>query len=382
MPHHGIFVERRVLELRARTGWTFEVVAPVPWFPLTGARWGQYAEFARVPDCEERAGIRVHHPRFIAIPGVSWRVAHWMIYLAARKVATRLHAEGEGFDLIDAHFAFPDGVAATLIGRRLDLPVVITARGSDINDSPNYRVPRAALRAALGRAACRVAVSEPLAKGMLELTGGSSETVCVLSNGVDRNLFRPYDRAAAKERLGLEGAAVLSVGNLRTLKGHHLLIEAISGLDGVTLLIAGGGSEREPLQALASDLGVSERVRFLGVVEQTALPALYAAADVFALASSSEGCPNVVLEAMACGVPIVATPVGAIPQMVPEAGRRYLVHERTADAFRERIAAALADSPSPEVYLARAAEFSWDTVCDELARQMRLIAGRSNSVGA
>ncbi|MGE0486813.1 MAG: glycosyltransferase [Gammaproteobacteria bacterium] len=372
-PHHGIFIERRVLELRRRSGWTFEVVAPVPWFPLRGERFGLYGRYARVPAVDERHGITVHHPRYLVIPRFGWRIAPLFLLLGAWGVMRRL-VRARRFDLVDAHFAFPDGVAAVAAGRLLGLPVVVTARGSDINDSPRYLLPRLQLRAALGRAAARVAVAQPLARAMAELLGTSADSVPVVANGVDLDAFRPCDREAARARFGLSGQVVLAVGNLRRLKGQHLLIEALADMPGVTLVLAGGGEERAALEALATRLGVSARVRFLGVVAAADLPELYSAADVFALASSSEGCPNVILEAMACGVPIVATAVGAIPDMLPPEGLRLLVTERTAAALRTALVTALDDPPRREHYLSRAATSGWDAACAALMQTFETVA--------
>ncbi len=368
-PNHGIFVENRVRELRRHTGWHFRVVAPVPWFPFRGARWGAWSQFARVPRVEERDGIVVHHPRYLVIPALSWRVAPLFIALAAYGLLRRLHQESP-VELVDAHFLFPDGAAAVMLARRLGVPVFMTARGSDVNDSPRHRLPRLFLRRALRRATRTLAVSRELGRKLTALEPVIGE-VPVAMNGVDTKRFRPMDKARSRARYGLAGKVVLSVASLRRLKGHDLLIRAIRGLDGFTLVIAGEGAERGQLEVLARQEGVADRVRFLGAVPNAELPELYSAADVFALASESEGCPNVILEAMACGLPIVATPVGAIPELVPESGRALLVPTRTAEAFQTCLASALAGEQGADASLDRAAELGWPEVSGLLARLMQ-----------
>jgi teichuronic acid biosynthesis glycosyltransferase TuaC len=355
-PQHGIFIENRVRELRKRTGWKFEVVAPVPWWPRSLAGNRRYGVFAKVPKEETRDGLRVHHPRFPMVPGISWRVAPWLIFWATLPLLRRL--KESGFDIIDAHFLFPDGVAAVMLGRKLECPVTMTARGSDINDSPRFLLPRLLLKWAIRRADKTMAVSEGLADGVRNLVGEVTE-VPVVPNGVDASVFFPRDRERSRQQLGIEGPTILTVGSLRKLKGHHLLINALVELPRVTLLICGAGEERGALEALAARLGVAHRTRFLGPLSNFQLPEYYSACDVFVLASEMEGCPNVVLEALACGSRVVASAVGAIPEMLGSEGLENLVYERTPRAFAEKIRAALGDSKEEEISRNDDSRFNW-----------------------
>lgn len=363
-PHHGLFVEKRLLELTRRYPYEVRVVAPVPWVPrlLRGTR---YAAVAKIPRREVRSGIEVCHPRYLVVPQLTWRIAPLMLVLGALQTVRRLRRRGFDFDVIDAHFVFPDGVAGTMIGRLIGAPVCITARGSDINESPRFLLPRWLIRWALSQASSVIAVSEEIATKIR----GLSETplsVHVLPNGVDRSLFYPRPERAVRDRLGLDGAIVLTVGNLRELKGHDILIRAVAALSDVSLIIIGTGNEETNLKRLIAQLGVADRVRLLGAVDNGDLPGYYNAADVFALASSSEGCPNVVLEAIACGVPVVATAVGAIPELVPASCRRLLVHERTPEAFAGALRSCLDEAPAASDLANRAKMLGWDDTCDRL----------------
>ena len=363
-PHHGLFVEKRLLELTRRYPCDVRVVAPVPWFPrwLRGKR---YEAFANVPQRETRNGVEVWHPRYLVVPKLTWRFAPLMIMLGALRTVRRLRRQGFDFDLIDAHFIFPDGVAAQMIGALTGTPVCMTARGSDINDSPRFWLPRRLIRWALVRATSVIAVSEELATKMRAL----SETplsVHVLPNGVDRSLFYSRPEPVIRDSLGMDGPIVLTVGNLRELKGHDILIRAVAALPDVSLIIIGTGEEETNLKRLIEDLGIADRVRLLGAVDNRDLPGYYNAADVFALASSSEGCPNVVLEAIACGTPVVATAVGAVPDLVPDSCRRLLVTERSPEAFAKSIAICLENPPSSNEMAARAETFGWASTCGRL----------------
>jgi len=194
---------------------------------------------------------------------------------------------------------------------------------------------------------------------------------------VDLARFAVRDRRDARRRLDLPEAGVLllAVGNLLELKGHHLMIEALAGIDGATLLILGEGPRRQALAALASRLGLETRVRLPGIVAQDVLVDYYAAADVTLLASSREGMPNVVLESLACGTPVVATAVGGVPDVVdaPAAGR--LVAERTAGALRAAIDECLA-APAERAATRRHAErFAWGPVVERQIATLRAVAG-------
>jgi teichuronic acid biosynthesis glycosyltransferase TuaC len=358
---HGIFVENRLRHLLGSRQVTAEIIAPVPWFPLTSPMFGRFARFARVPRREQRHGTSVRHPRYLSIPRVGMHLAPFLLYLGARRTARRLLADGFDFDLIDAHYFYPDGVAAALLGRELGKPVVITARGTDINLIADFRLPRRMILWAARRAAAIVTVCEALRTRLIEL-GAEGARIHTLRNGVDLVHFRPRDRDSARRNYNVEGTApvLLSVGHLIERKGHHLVIEALARLPSARLLIAGDGPERPALERLATRFGVAERVRFLGRVAHDTLAEIYSAADLLVLASSREGWANVLLEAMACGTPVAATKVWGTPEVVADPAAGLLVEPRTADAFVIAITRLLATPPSRAATRLYAERFSWD----------------------
>jgi teichuronic acid biosynthesis glycosyltransferase TuaC len=379
MPYQGTFVEGRLLELvRGRKVAAF-VVAPVPWFPWKGRTFGRYAAFARVPSQEQRHGLTVRHPRYPVIPKCGMTLAPYLMYEALKSHVGRILRRDFPFDLIDAHYFYPDGVAAALLGRSLRRPVVITARGTDINLISRYRMARRWIRWAAQRAAGVVAVSEALRDRLIEL-GVPGSRIEVLRNGVDLDLFAPRDRQAAREALGLNpgGPILTSVGWLVPRKGHDLAIRATALLPEATLLIVGEGEEDVALRRLAQALGLAGRVRFLGSIPQKRLADVYNAADVLVLASIREGLPNVVLEALACGTPVVATAVWGTPEIVaaPVAGR--LVTDRTPETLARAIRDLLADAPARAAVRAYAERFDWGPTTAGQLRLFRSILGRSD----
>ena len=375
-PAHGVFVENRLRHLVAGGGVELRVVAPVPWFPFRSERFGRYAELARVPATETRHGVAIRHSRYPLLPKIGMTTAPLLLYLASRGALRDLQRSGYDFDLIDAHYFYPDGVAAALLGREFGKPVTITARGTDINLIPDHALPRRMILWAAARAAGLIAVCAALKERMVEL-GIDSDRIRVLRNGVDLALFRPVDRAAARARLGLKRRTLLSVGHLIERKGHHLVIEALASTPDSDLLIAGDGEEEPRLRALSTKLGVESRVRFLGSVPHEELPAIYGAADVLVLASSREGWPNVLLESMACGTPVVATRVWGSPEVVADPAAGELVEVRTAPAIAAAIARLFARSPDRAATRRYAEGFSWDETSRGQLELFRQIAGQA-----
>lgn len=363
-PGHGIFVETRLRHLVNSGQVEARVVAPVPWFPSTNPRFGNYAKQARVPREELRHGLRVAHPRYPTIPKIGMNVAPLLLAQSAKPTIARMLDEGYDFDLIDAHYFYPDGVAAAMLGRYFNKPLVITARGSDITLLPNYPLPRRMIRWAANRADGVITVCNALRDEVVAL-GVDAGRVTSLRNGVDLQLFQPTERTARADGM----FTLLTVGHLVPVKAQELIIAALPLLPGVRLVVAGDGPNRQMLEELARSQKVAERVDFLGAVPQAQLRGHYGAADALVLASSREGWANVLLESMACGTPVVASRVYGTPEVVaaPEAG--VLMAERTPQGVADAVNALRASYPDRAATRRYAEGFSWD---DTTAGQLTL----------
>ncbi len=358
-PSHGIFVETRLRHLLASGEVETRVVAPVPWFPFKHPRFGEYARHAAVPRHETRNGIRIEHPRYLLLPKIGMNSAPYTLARTGLAAARRLIASGYDFDLIDAHYFYPDGVAATMIGKALDKPVVVTARGTDINLIPQYAKPRKLILQAAADCAAMITVCAALKDAIVGL-GGTAQKITALRNGVDLELFQPEDKAQARAAFGMNDQfAIASVGHLIERKGHHLVVEALAQMPDAELYLAGGGEEETRLRMLAEDLGVTSRVHFLGAMPQAKLRTLYSAVDCLVLASSREGWANVLLEAMACGTPVVATNVWGTPEVVaaPEAG--VLMDERSAGGIVRGVTRLREALPTRNATRAYTEQFGW-----------------------
>jgi glycosyltransferase involved in cell wall biosynthesis len=376
-PQHGVFVENRLCHLVGSGEVAARVLAPVPWFPVADPRFGRYARYAAAPRTETRHGLEVAHPRYPVIPKIGANLAPLSLYQAAARTLARWRRQGYDFDVIDSHFFFPDGIAAVLLGRRFGKPVTITARGTDINLEADHRVPRAMIRWAAARADGLITVAAAL-KDRLVALGVPAERVSVLRNGVDLAQFRPpADRAAIRADLGLNRRTLLSVGHLIERKGHDRVIGALAELADTELLIAGEGPEAGALTALAARLGVAARVRLLGAVPHHDLARLYGAADALVLASSREGWANVLLEAMACGTPVVATRIWGTPEAVTEPAAGRLVAERTPAALAAGVRALFADPPQRADTRRYAERFGWQPTTEGQLALFRAITARA-----
>ena len=362
-PNHGIFVENRMRRVHETGEAEVTVVAPVPWFPVPHPAFGTWGRLAAVPRRETRHGIRVEHPRYAMIPKLGMSAQPALYLAAARRAVRRLIEETGPFDVIDAHYFYPDGVAAVRLGAELGIPVAVSARGSDVSLIPTVssHARRAIGETARAADAC-IGVCEALRLGLVGMGADPSRSF-TLRNGVDLDGFRPpKDRAALRARWGVPYGVPLavSVGGLVALKGHDLTIAAIAETPGAHLRIAGEGPERARLEALIADRRLEARVELLGALPHADLPDLFGAADLSILASSREGWANVLLESMACGTPALATDVWGTREVVaaPEAGR--LVRDRSIDGLKQGMVALLADPPAREAVRAYAESFSWD----------------------
>jgi len=361
-PGHGIFVETRLRHLVASGRVQSRVVAPIPWFPSTNPRFGNYARFAKAPRHEVRHGIEVAHPRYPVLPKVGMSIAPFLLVQAVKPAIGRLIDEGFDFDLIDAHYFYPDGVAAAMLARYFNKPLVITARGSDITLFPGYALPRRQILWAARRADAVITVCNALRDEVVAM-GIDADRVVSLRNGVDLQLFRPTERTANPM------FTLLAVGHLVPVKAQDLIIGALPLLPDVRLVLAGDGPDRAKLENLARELQVLDRVSFLGAVPQAQLRAHYGAADALVLSSSREGWANVLLEAMACGTPVVASRVYGTPEVVaaPEAG--VLMRERSYQGVADAVTLLRANYPDRAATRRYAERFSWD---DTTAGQIRL----------
>lgn len=373
-PGLGLFVRAR-LQALARLA-EVKVIAPVPVLDYSNPRQRWWRR-GGVPAARRDGPVEVRHPRWVYPPGgTPWNVLCLFVRLLPSLLLLRRRFR---FHLIDAHFGYPEGVAGALLAMVLRTRFLVTLRGSE-QMFARYRCRRWCLRWALRRADAVVAVSEQLRKFAIEM-GAAAARTRTIPNGIDAGVFHPREREQCRARLGIAPGArvIVTAGELIEAKGHHLVISAAqellrAGRD-VIVLVAGGVArggrpfERE-IRGLIARLGMQQRVRMLGWVDRNSLAETMNAADVFCLASYTEGWPNVVHEAMACGVPVVATRVGAVADMMTEAVHGLIVPPRDAAALAVALGQALERDWDRAAIARHGRSRGWDRVATEVLEVM------------
>lgn len=375
-PTLGVFVRERMRRVARRC--EVVVVAPIPWFPLNRLIRG--ARVVGVAPVESQAGLTVHHPPFFCVP----RYGKWCdgAFEAASLVPflARLRREFP-FDLIDAHFAYPDGVAAAILGRLFDRPVVITLRGSIVRLA-TYPLHRPQIRRALLSARRVLSVSESLARVAAGI-GIPREKIRVIPNGADTERFFPRPTSEARAVLGLpaDRPTLISVGGINEGKGHHRIVALLPELtrhhpDLLYVIVGGdrpGDSTRPLIERLVRRHGLEAHVRLAGERPHAEIPLWLAAADVVCLATRSEGWANVLLEALACGRPVVTTRVGGNPEIVAGERLGLLVPPGDDAAFARAILEALARPWDGEAMVGWARAHSWDAAAARVVEEFEQV---------
>jgi teichuronic acid biosynthesis glycosyltransferase TuaC len=363
----GVFIIEQMKALR-KLGIEMKAIAPTPWAPPILNFLPNIRKYICVPKSANVEGIRVIYPRFIAFPGGRFLFLYGLFcYFACRHIVSKHVKEGR-IDLIHAHTIMPDGFAALLLGREFKIPVVCTVHGSDISIYPHEsQATLIVTKWALRRIKHLVAVSEDLGKKVNLLIG--SREVKVIRNGADEELFHANSKMAARTLLGLPDKAkiVLFIGNLLRVKGPEYLLQAASHISSSDFLlyIVGDGMLRDNLLALAEDLGISARCVFVGARPHEEIASWLSAVDCLVLSSVSEGFPTIIAEAMMCGVPVVATAVGGIPEVVKHGSTGLLVQPRDPVSLGEAICSALQNDANIQIMVNRAgkaarAELTWE----------------------
>lgn len=383
-PNGGIFTAQLAGALAKQA--ELSVVCPLPWRPdVSWARNSQaWRRYAGVPSTARHGELLVHYPKYFMPPRISGSLQPWLQVLGVSGLLGRLHRRA-GFDAINAHWIYPDGVAAVWMARRLGIPVMLTALGSDINVYANYPSRRKQILWAFRHADHISAVSAELVE-FIKAMGVEPEKLSFIGNGVDSGkFFLPESRSvqSLRQRLGLlaERKYLLFVGRLHPVKGLSCLLEALSllnsrgSLDFDTILV-GEGALRAECERYISEHDLTGKVRLVGEIPHANVHEWLQASDVLCLPSLMEGMPNVVLEAQACGVPVVASRVGGIPAMMGP-GTGVLVEPRDPNQLAEALERALRIAWDREVIARTAGLQSWETVASRYLAVIEDVAKRA-----
>ena len=368
-PELGLWTERPTRRIAEHCD--VHVISPVPYCPPLPARgpMREYTRFRSIARRDSRDGVQVYRPRFVVGPGSSLYRFEARAYLRGiASVAERIHAESP-VDLVHAHFIYPDGAAGYELARRWNVPLVVTehAPWTGWLERPGVRGPALA---AAGYATRIIAVSNYVRETIVEYTGDGA-CVDVIPNGVDGSLYRP----SADTR---DENLILYVGVINFNKGIDVLLEALPDVIGrradARVELVGGSFYRhtrlqqEELEARASALGLGGRVSFVGHLSPREVAERMAASAVLVLPSRAESFGSVLIEALACGTPVVATRCGGPEDIVhPAVGK--LVPKENAEALADALVEVMDNRDTyPPKALREAAlrRFGWDVVVRQI----------------
>jgi teichuronic acid biosynthesis glycosyltransferase TuaC len=350
-PVSNIFHQTQARAL-ARLGVAVTVISATPWAPWPVStlrrRWRHYAQAPRI---EMDAGVLVARPRYLNIPGQpSWSLPDRLIAQAAY----RAHGTWRGASVIHGHSAI-EGLAAWRLARRTGLPFVLTFHGSDINTWPDHHPERLSdLKIALRAADRVIAVSSAIAKQVHNLTG--VEAVHLPLGSDHRSIAAaalPRQDARKLLHIGDDRIVVLFVGHLLAGKGVRILADGIRDAGGPFLgVFVGGGPEAGYGTTID---GGDTLLEYTGERPHDQVVRYMSAADVLVLPSYSEGLPTVIVEAGSIGLPVIASAVGGIPELLGD-DRGALLPDLTADAITAALLAFRADRPAAEARAERLRE--------------------------
>lgn len=386
-PNAGVFIRERMFRVAREL--PMVVVVPVPWFPLQSLLRLLRPHFRpAAPRFEQQNGIDVYFPRYLCFPGILKRLDGILMALGSFLTVRRLRKE-RSIELIDSHFAYPDGYAAVQLGKWLEVPVTVTLRGTELRMSKTPSLCKKMLQALDG--ATRVFSVADSLKQLVGLHGADTRKIQVVGNGVDIETFAATPRAKARQMFGLseDDKVLISVGGLVPRKGYHRVIEVLPDLIAqfptLRYLIVGGASPEgdytQVLQQQVRALGLGEHVLFLGPKPSTELKFALSAADVFVLATENEGWANVFLEAMACGLPVVTTRVGGNAEVVVNERLGSLVDFGNSAQLREAIQTALKTKWDNDYIVDYARSNCWDGRVATLVRHFRELTAPDFRVG-
>jgi glycosyltransferase involved in cell wall biosynthesis len=317
-PSYGIFVHRQVKQLQ-KFGHNVIVLSPIPWVPKFLPKRAKWRTYDLTPPEFIWEGVKVYSPCYLRLPGAWFRtLAGFTIYRSVIPLVATLH-KNSAFDVIHSNVLLPDGLVGILLGRQLNLPTICTVRGSDATTFPYEN----ALNLYHSKKVIResdqiVAVSHTL-KELVESLAKSPKGIRVVYNGVDTKKFHIKQTSSELNQIAPIDPYILFVGRDIRRKGlidlMSAFVELVDKIEHKLIVI---GPTSDEVRMLSSDLTTlaSGRLIIPGCMSPDSIPPYMQNCELFVLPSYSEGLPNVVLEAMACGKPVIATNVMGIPEAV------------------------------------------------------------------
>lgn len=362
--HHGIFIKERVSEYK-KFGHKTLVVCPIAYTPILN-KFAKKFNFKGMFIKEKIDDLDVYYYKYFHIPLIGMILQPFLMFIFGIILLASLNKKYK-FDIIDAHYLYPDGVTSYFFSKWFKLPLIQSARGSDVNKIINFLIPKIFIKKSLSASSRIITVSKQL-KYRLQLIGVSDQKIKIIPNGVNRRKFYYINSDKNSEnQFHKKNKTILMIGNLIKLKGQHILVEALKILDrentdlDIECLFIGTGNLDRSIEQAAKSFITNIKIQLIGPVLQNRLVDYYNDADLLCLLSESEGCPNVVLEALTCGLPVLATNVGDLSSIINENIGRILP-ERNPRVVSHFLKEVLNISWDKKYISKYAEQFSWESI--------------------
>lgn len=362
-----------------------EVIAPIPWLIFLRRYLGKKRN-RQMRHPQVTQDIPVYRPVYFTIPRIGLQFSGVFYFLSVLGLVLILRRNCK-FDLILAYWTYPDGYVAALFSKMFKVPLIIRPRGSDINIIAQNKKLRPYVIAALEKADKVITVSAALKEKVKEL-GIDENKISVITLGINQDRFFMIGRQEARERLGLpqEQRIILFVGNLVPIKGIDVFLKAMHilksrGTSNCMLCLVGSGPLKENLCNLITDLSLQDCVRMVGGVSNQNLRLWMNASDLFCLPSHNEGWPNVLMEALACGIPVVATNVGGIPEIINDKKLGVLIPPKNPEMFAQGIKEALNKEWDRDILVGRVRNSDWGKIVQQVSSECGELIRRYKSGG-
>jgi len=354
-----------------------KVVAPVPYFPgrLKSKTYGLYS---RIPKRETIDGLEVMHPRVFITPKFG-RYLYGLLYaLSLFHIMSGLKRNFVP-DVIIGYWVYPDGFANVLLAKLLKLPIILGGRGCDVNNAGEDRIKRIMVSWALRSSDRVMAVSSNMKQKMIQL-GVPGEKIAVIPNGLHEIFVKHAGKKGNARSDDDKKKTILYCGRFSSEKGVEYLLKAARILKeqnvAFRLLLVGSGAQESVLKELATQYDLEGIIQFEDEIPYSNVPALMCSADIFCLPSLREGWPNVVMEALACGLPVVASRVGGVPELLVDERCGMMVAAENEEELAAALSAALKRSWDNGSISATVKERSWDKVALEMLTEIKQVVGR------
>lgn len=336
----GVFIHHQLKALQ-KEGCKIKVISPVPYVPKILSFNTKYKKYKQIPKYINYDGVPVYYPRYFRLPG-KWfgGISCYTIYYGIKKVINSIITEFKPH-IFQVYTATPDGYVGLILRKKYNIPLICSFRGSDINSYPKYNKLTYYLTKKVILESDQITAVSNALKIVAEGIGKPKKEIQVVYNGCDSKMFsynkKERLRIRKELRISLKKLVIIFVGSLVKSKGIFELLTAFIKLNykytNLYLILIGNVPDRTVLDKIISSNYINNKICLLGEIPQNEIPYWLSASDIFVFPTYNEGLPNAIMEAMACGLPVVATEIGGIPEVVKDGENGILIDKKNVKSI-------------------------------------------------